>query len=285
MNKDLAINQNSSFNLSPRSLTEAMEYAKIIANTDLVPKDYKGKAGNVLIAVQMGAEVGLPPMAALQNIAVINGRPCLWGDALMAVCVSSPLCEYVNEEFDEETMISTCRVKRKNHKEHIQVFSLQDAEQAGLMSKPGPWRQYTKRMLQLRARTYALRNKFPDLLKGIHSAEEQQDIITYHNSEPVKPPIKVQASKIKDHHDFAELEQLIYTNKLENHLGELLNGKNYKDLPIEKFDKMKEYILKQIPLAKIQEKMQQEDIINEEETAGERRDNAGDITIQENAVS
>ena len=66
------------FSLLPSSLGEAREMAEMIARSDFAPKDYKGKPENVIIAVQMGADLGLKPMQALQNIAVINGRPPNW---------------------------------------------------------------------------------------------------------------------------------------------------------------------------------------------------------------
>jgi len=56
-------------------MKDAMEYAKLISESDLAPKDFKGKPGNVLIAIQYGVEIGLKPMQAIQNISVINGRP------------------------------------------------------------------------------------------------------------------------------------------------------------------------------------------------------------------
>jgi hypothetical protein len=75
------------FNFS--SFSEARQAAEFVANSGLVPPGYKGKPADVLIAWQMGAEVGLKPMQALQNIAVINSRASLWGDAFLAVCMSA----------------------------------------------------------------------------------------------------------------------------------------------------------------------------------------------------
>src|SRR5271169_5043266 len=73
---------------SPTTFAEALTFSEYLAKSDLAPKDFKDKPANVLIALQMGAELGLPPMAALQNIAVINGRPSLWGDAALAVVMA-----------------------------------------------------------------------------------------------------------------------------------------------------------------------------------------------------
>ena len=86
----LQIQSGKSFSLTPANLDEAMKFSEMIANSDICPKDFHGKAGNVLVAIQMGLELGLPPMQALQNIAVINGRPSIWGDALPALAQAHP---------------------------------------------------------------------------------------------------------------------------------------------------------------------------------------------------
>ncbi len=161
------------FSLAPRNLTEAMEYAKIIASSDMVPKDYIGKPGNVLVAVQTGAEVGLKPMQSLQGIAVINGRPAIWGDAMWALVVSHPEFEGFRDE-NTDTQ-STVWLKRRNQGEIMRSFSLDDAKKAGLMGKQGPWSTNPKRMMQIRARAFAARDLFPDALKGIKSVEEVRD--------------------------------------------------------------------------------------------------------------
>ena len=163
------------FSLMPRTFEEAMEFAKMIADTDFVPKDFKGKPGNILVAVQMGAEIGLLPVQALQNIAVINGRPAVWGDALWALVNSHPLCEWVREEFDDASMTAICTVKRRNREPVVRKFSKADAEKARLWSKDGPWQQYPKRMLQMRARGFACRDAIPEALKGLAMREELED--------------------------------------------------------------------------------------------------------------
>lgn len=161
------------FSLAPRDLSEAMEFAQVMAKSDLVPKDYHGNPGNVLVAVQMGAEVGLAPMQAIQNIAVINGRPSMWGDACLALVRASGLLEAIHESSDAEK--ATCIVKRKGEAQYETTFSMEDARRAKLAEKSGPWTQYPKRMLQMRARSFALRDVFPDVLKGIIVREEAED--------------------------------------------------------------------------------------------------------------
>lgn len=162
------------FDLTPKSLDEAMKFADILSQSDIIPKDFQRKPGNILVAIQWGMELGLKPMQAMQNIAVINGRPSLWGDAVIALVRNSSLCEYVYETI--EGGVATCRVKRKGEKEEqVRTFTETEASAAGLLGKQGPWKQYPKRMLQMRARAFALRDVFPDVLKGMPIAEEVMD--------------------------------------------------------------------------------------------------------------
>ena len=166
--------QKPSFSLTPSSLAEAMEFAGMMSKSSIVPKDYQNNPGNILVAIQWGMEIGLQPLQSMQSIAVINGRPSIWGDAMLALVRSSGLLEAINEDVTESKAV--CTIKRRGEQEVVREFSLQDAKQAGLTGKQGPWSQYPKRMLQMRARAFALRDVFPDVLRGVHVAEEAQDI-------------------------------------------------------------------------------------------------------------
>jgi hypothetical protein len=170
----LAVASRQQFDLSPQTFEQALTFSQYLADSDLVPKDFKGRPGNCLIAIQWGAELGLKPMQAMQNLAIINGRPSLWGDAVIALVRGSPLCEYVVETDDGHT--ATCKVKRRGEPtEQVRTFSMDDAKAAGLQNKQGPWTQYPKRMRQMRARAFALRDVFPDVLRGLPVAEEVMD--------------------------------------------------------------------------------------------------------------
>ena len=165
--------QKQNFSLAPKDLDEAMRFADMLAGSSIVPKDYIGKPGNCLVAIQWGMELGLQPMQAMQSIAVINGRPSLWGDAMLALVKAHPAFEWIKEECDGN--VATCTIKRRGEPEVVQSFSLEEAKRAGLTGKQGPWTQYPKRMLQMRARGFALRDAFPDALRGVISAEEARD--------------------------------------------------------------------------------------------------------------
>jgi len=191
--------------LQIKTLADAIEQAKLLANTDFVPTIYQGKPGNVLAAIQMGAEVGLPPMQALQNIAVINGRPCVWGDAALSLVRSHPDFDGIEETHGNGA--ATCKVYRVERSrltgkprrvEVARSFSIDDAKRAGLLNKKGPWQEYPARMLQMRARGFAIRDAFPDALRGIATREEAMDVrrIELDDDQPVTTATELPAAAL-----------------------------------------------------------------------------------------
>lgn len=165
-----------------------VRFATAVSKTSLAPKGLES-AESIAVAIQMGLEVGLTPMAALQNIAVINGRPTIWGDAQLAVCRATGELEAFEEWYESggkrtgrnpqifgDDAMAVCSVKRRGYPAIESAFSVADAKRAGLWGKQGPWSQYPARMLKFRARSFALRDQFGDALKGMLSAEEVQDI-------------------------------------------------------------------------------------------------------------
>ncbi len=164
------------FSLVPRTLEQALQFAELVAKSDAVPKDYQGKPGNVLVAMQYGIELGLAPMTMLQNSYVVNGRPALFGDIGLALIKRQS--DYVDtiETIDEEKTKATCIAKRRDHADVERTFSMTDAVQAGLDKPRGNqvslYKLYPKRMLQMRARWWALRDQWPDVLKGVAIRED-----------------------------------------------------------------------------------------------------------------
>jgi hypothetical protein len=192
--------------MAPKTFDEAMRFADVMSKSNIVPKDYQGQPGNILVAIQWGSEIGLPPLQAMQNIAVINGRPSIWGDAMIALVRGSGKLESIEEwiEGEDKDMIAYCKVQRKGETATVREFSWDDAQTAGLIGKQGPWKQYPKRMMQLRARGFALRDVFTDVLRGIHIAEEAQDMpremrdVTPQGEQEPEAPKKSRAASVAD---------------------------------------------------------------------------------------
>jgi hypothetical protein len=199
----LVVSNKPTFSLMPTGLKEAIEISGIMAKSDFVPTAYRGKPGNIIVAIQMGTELGLQPMQALQNIAVINGRPTLWGDAMLAIIKAHKSFEWIKE--DEKEVIAqnkkaACTVKRRGQEAITRTFSMEDAERAGLIKRSGSngcWATYPERMLQMRARSFALRDAWPDLLRGMQVREEVEDYDTTQESAP-QEQLATKAAEIKE---------------------------------------------------------------------------------------
>jgi hypothetical protein len=163
--------------LVPATLAEAHEFAGMLAKSDLVPKSYQNKPGDIMIAGAMGARLGLDVFTALAGIAVVNGRPTLYGDAMLAVCQSRPDFEDIAEmvKGQGDSLEATCTVKRKGRSPYVATFTAADAKRANLWGKQGPWTAMPQRMCQMRARSFALRGAFADALAGFHAREEIED--------------------------------------------------------------------------------------------------------------
>lgn len=179
--------------LEPKTMAEAVDFAERIAKSGMVPDQYQGKPNNVLVAVQWGYELGLAPMQALQNISVINGRPSVWGDSQVALVKAHPAFRGLREWQEGDTCY--CEVKRAlpdgEIETTVKTFSMAQAQKANLLNRP-TWKSYPDRMLQMRARGFALRDAFPDALKGLLSVEEAQD---YPDAQPIDITPPSQAMK------------------------------------------------------------------------------------------
>jgi len=160
--------------LFPQTLKDAEDLAATLCASQMVPKHYVNNPKNAVGAMAHGMPLGMNAMQAMQSVAMINGMPGLYGDGLLAVCRSCPAWEWMTEVVDGETAI--CTAKRRNEPEVTATFSVADAKRAQLWGKQGPWTQYPMRMLAMRARAFALRNLYADVLRGMGSAEELRDI-------------------------------------------------------------------------------------------------------------
>lgn len=178
----------------PTNIEEAFRLATAIVTAGMAPRGIN-TAEQALIAILHGMEVGLLPMQAIQSTAVINGVPSLYGDAPLAIVYQSGYCEWVKEwmEGEGDSRVAYCEAKRKgNPTSIVRSFSVEQAKQAGLwdtrakvrrkakngghyeVDNDAPWHRYPERMLQFRARGFALRDAFSDALKGFKIAAVEE---------------------------------------------------------------------------------------------------------------
>jgi len=194
------------FGMIPRTIDEAWRVAMIFAKSGIVPDAMRDKPENVFVAMQLGAELGLSPTNAVQTIMVVNGRAVVFGDGFGGVIRSSPVFEAIEEWFEADrvegedpvthkpivvrrrvealtdddlknpTTAAVCSYWRRGVEQPTtRRFSIADARRANLINKAGPWREYPQRMLMFRAREFAGRDLFPDVLKGLGAGESATD--------------------------------------------------------------------------------------------------------------
>lgn len=168
----------------PQNLDEAYRLAQAIAGSGMAPKDMDTPQ-QIMIAIMAGAELGIAPFQAIQSFAIINNRPTMWGDALIAVVRAHRVRVREWIEGEGDATVAWCEITRPDTGESVsRSFSYSDARKAGLSGKKGPWQDYPKRMLQMRARAFALRDGCADMLRGIQVREEVEDYQPIHNLAP-----------------------------------------------------------------------------------------------------
>jgi len=206
-NRDLV--RKSSQRFEPESLSELIRYAEFVVASDCVPRGKKGKLphpADIVIAVQMGATVGLNCGQSIQNICVINGHANIWGDALIALCLAHPDCIDILEDdlkTIEQNEAATCIAKRNGRQDKTCTYTKADAERATLWGKVGPWTANPWRMLQMRARGFACRDQFPDAIRGLGITE----VAMGNEEERSAPLVVVDAVKVQAVSDDQESAQ------------------------------------------------------------------------------
>ncbi len=159
--------------LVPRTLDEAKSLAKELAPAALLPGALKAKPADILAIVMTGQELGLAPMQSIRGIHLIEGRPSLSADAIAAICLRSPQCEYLRVvEFTDERV--TMEAKRRNDPPVRVTFTMADAARAGLANRDN-YKKYPRSMLRARATAIVCRAVFPDVLMGVYTPDEIED--------------------------------------------------------------------------------------------------------------
>lgn len=160
------------------SVAELRELAALFYQGGVSAVKGLDKPEKVAVLILAGLDLGLSPTQAVAGLMLVNGRPAPYGDTALALVRASGLLEAIAETVsgDGDDRGGTCVVKRKGEPERSFRFSIADAKRARLWGKAGPWTEYPDRMLQMRPRGFALRDVFPDVLRGLAIAEEVMDI-------------------------------------------------------------------------------------------------------------
>lgn len=157
-------------------LMERMTYAKALAESDAIPKAYRGKPANVLIAMEYGAAIGLPPAISLAEIHVVDGRP--GASAKVIAGLVRKAGHRLRVTFDSKTSTATAIIIRHDDPdfEWVATWSMDDAKTAELTHKDN-WKHYPRNMLKARAVTEVARDACAEALHGVaYTPEELEDL-------------------------------------------------------------------------------------------------------------
>lgn len=164
-------NETKALAIVPKSIDEFSDLAERFSKSSLLPKGMQGKAADVLVTIMAGHEMGLAPMASLRAIHVIEGKPVLSADGMIALVLGSGKATYFErvEESDKAVTYETHRVGAKTPRRC--TWTIEMAKAAGLHLKDN-WRAYPRAMLASRAKAELARDVFPDVLAGTYTMEE-----------------------------------------------------------------------------------------------------------------
>lgn len=167
--------------LTPGSFEDAKTFAKVLAQArGFVPRDYIGQPAAILAAIVMGSEIGIGPMQALRSIHVIEGKPQLSADLMLALAIRAGVRV---EWLQCDTQAARCKLTREGFPDHEQSFTWEEAERAGLTGpsrsgKPSNWMKYPAAMLRARCISHGLRAWSPDVLgAGVYAEGELEEAI------------------------------------------------------------------------------------------------------------
>jgi len=184
----------------PDSFEDVQRFAKMAITSGLFKGDRKDgdaeKHAKACMAILQGLEVGLPPMQAVQSIAVINGRCLIWGDAVPGLLWANgfKIAQTISGEGDSRTAM--CTITRPDGTEITRTFSAAEAKRARLWDerpvvkkqwdgkweeKPNdsPWYRFPDRILSFRALGFAVKDGASDVTRGLYVRDE------YEGNEPV----------------------------------------------------------------------------------------------------
>lgn len=162
---------NDALAIIPRDFTEVQTFAEVLAKSALLPEALRGKAADVVVQILAGRELGLSPMAAIRGIHLIQGKPVLAADTMVAIVLGSGLCEYFMcvEETDAGVTYET---KRKGTpKPQRSSWSIEDSKRAALNTKENH-RLYPRAMMRSRCKAALARDAYPDVLAGVYDPDE-----------------------------------------------------------------------------------------------------------------
>lgn len=158
----------------PHDLKSAMQLADVLCRSQLMPKHFRS-AADVLLATMTGRELGLTTMQSVRSLHVIEGKVGLSSELLLALVKRKAECKFLRvvESTDKVCIMQT---QREGDPEPTTMsYSMEQAQRAGLAGKDN-WKKHPEAMLRARCASAICRAVYPDLLMGVYSDDEIDEI-------------------------------------------------------------------------------------------------------------
>lgn len=152
-------------------MTDRIEHAKIVAQSSLIPAEYRGKPADIVWAMDIGDALGVPYTQVMQSMVVARGKMTMSADLMGAVVRRAGHKLRLREAGDSVT----ADLIRADDPEYTftVTWDKAKAQAAGLWGSRGPWQQYPRQMLRARAITEVCRQGASDALAGtVYTPEE-----------------------------------------------------------------------------------------------------------------
>lgn len=152
-------------------MTDRIEHAKIVAQSSLIPAEYRGKPADIVWAMDIGDALGVPYTQVMQSMVVARGKMTMSADLMGAVVRRAGHKLRLREDGDS---VTATLIRADDHDYAFTVtWDKAKAQAAGLWGSRGPWQQYPRQMLRARAITEVCRQGASDALAGtVYTPEE-----------------------------------------------------------------------------------------------------------------
>lgn len=189
--------------MSGDALNKAYKNAMILAKSDLVPEIYKNRPDNVLLSMDMASRTGFSLMQVMQNLYIVRGKPSWSGSFCMSAIKACGLYSGVKYVFvgDPGTMEYGCYVTatdlRTGERVNGTLVNWNMVKAEGWDSKPGSkWKTMPELMFRYRAAAFFARTECPEVLQGLQTTEEVNDVYGY--EEPKKQKRKFTLADVEE---------------------------------------------------------------------------------------
>ncbi|MEG1433231.1 hypothetical protein [Eubacterium sp.] len=158
-----------------------VKMAKALASSTIVPKDYQGKEGNCLIAIDMASRMNASPMMVMQNLYIVNGRPA-WSSQFIIAMINRSKKYKTELQFKMSGVGDdlSCFAFVEDYNGHIvegPLITMEMARSEGWTTKNGSkWKTMPEVMIRYRAASFFGRLNCPDMIMGIYSVDEANEI-------------------------------------------------------------------------------------------------------------